>query len=479
VKLPPTQSTGPAPLPPGRAGLDNPARIAELAGVLATLACLFLHAGTAAPEDPPSVVVIVLDDVGWTEVPLMPSLAALAQRGTTFARFYSMPYCTPTRMAITFGRYPRREGVGWLLNAHDLRSPRLSLELLSIAELFKPSHRTALIGKQHLGRAPLRGPMDQPTSEPYAQGWDHWRAGNLTGLGADPDGEDDESGAEGYYRWRRVTDGAVQISTEYAVDAERDEFLAYWRATSGPRLVQLAVSAAHYPYQAPPGYADQPELRGDYENIIRYLDAQLATVLAAVDLERSFVVILSDNGTPEAVRAPGVPAGVSKPTTFEGGIRVPLVVAGPGVRQGVTSERLVSAVDVPATLAELVGIRIGRGFDDSQSFANELGAWPGTQPRAFVFSERFGEGVGGQPFDEQAIVETSLKLVRADPDGPGPRPAQDSFYALPGEARASPAPAERDRLVRALASLPPRAVPAVVEAPPRERGRKSSPPDRK
>ena len=85
-----------------------------------------------------------------------------------------------------------------------------------------------------------------------------------------------------------------------------------------------------------------------------------------------------------------------------------------------------SCVDIPATMAELAGVEIQKGFDDSHSFADELGAWAGAPERSFVFTERYSA-----TYDDEAVIEKTWKLRRVDPDGTGPLPAVDSFYVHP------------------------------------------------
>src|SRR5262245_6098961 len=303
-----------------------------LAAVLLALAA----AGTTSFQSqgqPPSVVVIVMDDVGQPERGLVPSLDRIASSGVEFQRFYSYPVCCTARLAMFSGRYPRREGIGNLeLDAHSTTGKRLPLSLLSTFEVFKvEGYRTALFGKWHLGRAPLNGEMNQLTSGPFCQGIDTWRAGSPTGIQSG-------SGATGYYNWWRVEGGDAFLSGGYATDVQRDRFIDWWTTTPGPRYAWLAWSAAHNNdsgqldllYEPPPGDSPTGSVRGDYEQVVRYLDRQIDAVLDVVDLASTYVVILGDNGTPEDARPLGSDQWTHKFTTYEGGVRVPFVIAGPG-----------------------------------------------------------------------------------------------------------------------------------------------------
>jgi arylsulfatase B len=383
----------------------------------------------------PSVLVIVGDDLGWPERHLMPALDEISERGVTFERAYTFPVCSPTRFAALYGMLPRRVGIGDVINSHNSAtgaSPAPDRLHVSLAEALKPTHETALFGKWHLGRASVGARADLlalTESGPFVSGFDVWRAGNPNSIAQGP-------GADGYFDWYRVDDAQVtQNASTYATHAQRDAFVSWWTSTTGPRFAWLAFNAAHQPYDAPPGRTPTGSVRGDYEQIIADLDDSLAACLAAVDFETTWVIYIGDNGTPDEARPAGTPSGFWKGTTYEGGVNVPLIVSGPGVTSGVISQRLVSVVDIPATLLEVLCVQ-ARGFADSASFADGLGGtWTGEPARTFVFTERYdtpstNPSVG---YDDQAVIEACWKLRRVDVDGPGPAPSVDTAYYLPND----------------------------------------------
>ena len=411
----------------------------------------------------PSVVVIVLDDVGrddvFPSVSFTPTIERFAAQGVRFERAYAWPVCSPARYAMTFGRYPRRDGIGDVIRAFEPEtspSPPPPRGLVSLAEVFKPSHRTALFGKWHLGRAGLAGEMDQPTSGPFVQGFDRWLAGMPNGAARGAQGDS-------HYDWNRVEDGALSISSQYATEAQYEAFVDWWSSTQDPRFAWIGFAAAHPPYDPPPGLGTLATERANYEQMITYLDQEaLARVADTIDLHDTYVVIVGDNGTPPDARPQGTAEDHFKGTTFEGGVRVPLIIAGPNVtRFGAVSDRLISVVDLPATILELIGLpRPTEGFEDSRSFADELSmTLAGELPREFVFTERYTEDQ-----DEMAVIEARWKLRRFDPDGPqGALDLRDELYDLDGDAlEASPiAPGAGfddvfERLRAELDSIPPR-----------------------
>lgn len=431
------------------------------------------------PAVPASFVLIVLDDVGPSEMARLPTLDALADQGTSFEWAYAWPLCSLTRAAMMLGRYPRREGIGDNeLAAMPAGNAELPLERNAIGEVFAPTYQTGYFGKWHLGRPPIdtgesmglsatdQARIQAPLGPLIVGGFEFGGAiiPDVPNAG--------QPMAEGFYKWWQGNAWRLAITIgPYANDVVRDSFLAWWPAEPEPRYAWLCFPLAHAgklgAYEIPPGGTDQATTRGDFEEGVAYLDQAIQDVLDAVDLETTFVVVTSDNGTPDDARPEGLPSGFWKGTCFEGGVHVPLIVAGPGVGQGVSTDRLVSLVDLPATMAELAGLALTPGFEDSRSFANALGTtWTGTMPRDFVFMERYGAA------DERCIVEkpsmigqvqVRLKVRWFDPDAGGPLAEEAIVYDLiddPTEqehaALSTLPPQIRNRLLAELASIPAR-----------------------
>lgn len=401
-----------------------------------------------APSD---AVVIILDDVGYTERSHLTSLDRIAACGVEFTRAYAEPVCSSARFASLAGAYPRRADLGDVVNAFNSLtgpSPAPDRTWLMLPEVLLSSHDTALIGKWHLGRlsiAPRKDLLALSESGPFGSGFESWRSGSPNSIAQPPNTKD------GYYDWYRVQDNnVIRHESIYATDAQVDDFVAYWAETAGtgvPRFVWLALSAPHQPYDPPPGYSDTGNERQNYLNVLDYADMRLHAVLDVIDLATTYVVYWADNGTPDSARIETSPSGYWKGTTYEGGIRVPFAVAGPLVKPGVSS-RLVSCMDIPATISELTGHQALRGFPDSHSFADELGSeWNGEPERTWLMAERYdvpcNSGTCPQPegYDDTAYVEgptfwpgtsitVQLKRRVFDADGIGPNGFEDLIYNL-------------------------------------------------
>ena len=117
-----------------------------------------LQRHAVADDRPLNVVVLVADDLGQRDLGCYgstfyetPALDALAAGGVRFSRAYSAcPVCSPTRAALTTGRYPQRSGItdyigaaqpqAWKRNTRHLPaaySPQLALQETTVAEILR------------------------------------------------------------------------------------------------------------------------------------------------------------------------------------------------------------------------------------------------------------------------------------------------------------------------------------------------------
>jgi arylsulfatase len=129
--------------------------------LLSCLLGLAWCAGAAAAPAKPNIVVILVDDMGWSdlgcygsEIPT-PHLDALAQSGVRFTQFYNTARCCPTRASLLTGLYPHQAGVGHMTDDKGVPGyrGRLNDSCVTIAEVLKPAgYFTAMTGKWHIGQ---------------------------------------------------------------------------------------------------------------------------------------------------------------------------------------------------------------------------------------------------------------------------------------------------------------------------------------
>lgn len=414
-----------------------------------TVALWACPAALAAPALAQSnVLLVIADDLGADKLqsyspqgngplPHTPTLDALAAGGVSFDNAWACPLCSPTRATILTGRYPFRHGVQFALPG----SQALQLDEVTIPEVLDlsqiqggPDVASAAIGKWHLNSADTGG-----ADHPNLQGFDHFE-GILAGAPAGPDG---------YYGWLETINGESSLNTTYATTEQVDDALAFIEGQQGPWFCWLAFNAPHTPFQAPPDELHGVELP-DVEDpaddpvpffnaMVEALDTELGRLFASMDpevLAQTTVIFVADNGTTGDVVLEPYDPQRSKGSVYQNGVRVPLIVSGPGVL--VPGRRVNAQVDVTdlfATSLELLG----------------LGAWPQLLPpdtaidsvsllpyllnpfapaqRDFVFTEVFSPVVfpgaitvgsdggliaGAQGTRARAYRDGLFKLVRQD-----------------------------------------------------------------
>ena len=164
--------------------------------------------------------------------------------------------------------------------------------------------------------------------------------------------EDLRDGPKGEYLTDRLTDEACALLDQFA-------------AGGRPFFLDLSFYTVHTPIQAQPDRLAENLARGQPRRVARYtsmvesLDANVGRVLARLDAlglrENTLVVFFSDNGGVGGWTSMA-PLRGAKGMLYEGGIREPLIVSWPGrVAGGVTSDALVSGVDLYPTFVELAG----------------------------------------------------------------------------------------------------------------------------
>lgn len=294
----------------------------------------------------PNILVIVADDLGSTDMSFRgdatvhtPNIDRLAEEGLYLGRFYSQPWCAPTRAALLTGAAPR----AWAF--------RMSIppETRTIARRFQDAgYQTALIGKWHLG-------VDGE-SHPNEMGFDHFY-GLLGGFIH----YYTKKGPIGY-DWQR---NGVKVeedgysTTLLGLEAER--FITDRDATR-PFFVFLSFNAVHGPLSAP-----AEAIQWHRENtaclflgegrclaaaVTGEMDAEIGRVLDALEAEgiadETLIVFFSDNGgLPPFSYNGGLRGG--KGSTYEGGIRVGALMRWPGVIEPGSTAQVVQTQDLYAT----------------------------------------------------------------------------------------------------------------------------------
>jgi arylsulfatase len=210
----------------------------------------------------PNVVVVILDDTGWSDFGCYgseiatPTIDALADAGLRYTRFHVTPLCSPTRAALLSGRNHHSVGMRFLADTdtgfpNSRGSIRPDVPLLP-AVLRGEGYGTYLVGKWHL--APLHEitPAGPYGNWPLARGFDRYY-GFLDGCTDQYEPELFEDNhpvavpaRDGYHLSEDLADRAIGYVRDHLAFRPRDPF-----------YLQLALGATHAPFQAPREYIEK------------------------------------------------------------------------------------------------------------------------------------------------------------------------------------------------------------------------------
>jgi arylsulfatase A-like enzyme len=329
--------------------------------------------------DRPNVILIVLDDFGWRDLGCYgstfhrtPNLDRLAAGGLRFTDAYAAcPVCSPTRAALMTGKYPARLNLtDWLPGRADRPDQRLlrpairqglPLEEVTLAEVLKAAgYATGHVGKWHLGGTGF---------EPQRQGFDLNVAGDHTGTPL--------SYFAPFQRNGRFMPGLEQAPDgEYLTDRLTDEAERFIEANKDrPFFLYLPHYAVHIPLRAKQELINKYRSDGQagrqsnpiYAAMIESVDAGVGRLLKRLDelklTDKTLVIFTADNGGLCTAEGPNTPATINSPLRegkgylYEGGVRVPLIVRGPGVaKPGTTSDVPASSIDLFPTVLAACGL---------------------------------------------------------------------------------------------------------------------------
>ncbi len=338
----------------------------------------WLGASSARAQERPNVVLILADDLGRAELGSYgqarirtPALDALAARAVRFDAAYSAaPVCAPSRCAILTGLH-----VGHC-SVFENDEPNIPLDSRdpTIAEMLAHAgYRSAVVGKWALG-----GELDDGT--PWNVQSAPWRVGFTDVLAV----LDQEIAQIQYPRWVWAAGDGVEPSvrslgdgegpgTEYVPDLYARHAIDVVRDTPEPFFLFVSTTLPHRELVPPPGSGvDASDADATYAAMVERLDAQVGEIVRALEArgiaERTYVVFTSDNG-PNGIDGHDLETFASrgglrgqKRDLYEGGVRVPLLIAGPGVAPRVEDEP-VMLTDLMPTFTRLAGAPTPRGLD--------------------------------------------------------------------------------------------------------------------
>lgn len=400
--------------------------------------------GAAAPPSPrkkPNIVLYIADELradfigaaGANFCVKTPNLDKLAQRGAIFTHAVTnQPLCSPSRACMLTGRYATETGV-WKLEV-DMRR-----DLPTLATLLREQGYTAnLIGKWHLAKANVKAGTGFGWIEPDLRGGflDVWEGANVLERTTHP-----------YYGtiWDRGGK-EIQFKDQYRVDFLTDRAVRFIEQPhEKPFLLYISQLEPHFQndlntvigpkgmaekYQNPFVPNDLSSLPGvwqqqlpDYYAAIESIDQSVGRIIDTLEkqnlLDDTIFLFTSDHGCHFMTREENY-----KRTPHDSSIRIPMLIAGPGVRASRRVGSIVGNINVTPTLLELCGLPTptsmkGRSMVSLLNSPDGEARWHNQE--LIQFSQTNGSGIG------RAIRTADWTYSIANPTGGSEAPFARSY----------------------------------------------------
>ncbi len=354
-----------------------------------------------AVSESPNIITVFIDDMGYSDLSSFGGERAetdhidrLANEGIKFTQFYvNSPICSPSRVALSTGQYPQRWRISSYLNNRKSNDQRGMAQWLDPAapmlarELQHNGYATGHFGKWHMGGQ--RDVGNAPLIPDY--GFDRSLT-NFEGLGPRALGIKDA------YDGKKTPLhhlGSADLPTGPIVEVDRSlltqtfveaalPFIDQAVAANKPFFLNLWPDDVHSPFFPPEVLRDETDgsKRELYYAVLEAMDQQLSPLFDKIRddealRDNTLILLCSDNG-----HEPGAgmsnPLRGSKTLLYEGGVRSPLIVWGPGLLEpsavGTTNDESVfSAIDVNRTLYSITNTPLPQGTNlDGENLARTL-----------------------------------------------------------------------------------------------------------
>ena len=331
------------------------------------LLLMLLNSCNKESLEKPNIVLIVADDLGWSDLSYMgseyyetPNIDKLSKSGMTFYNGYaSSANCAPSRATMLSGKYHTEHGIYTVRNSdRGSRKTRkiipietkttLDLDFFVIPEMLKEmGYINGHFGKWHLGDVGFH---------PKQSGFDVNIGGNKHG------------GPGGYFAPYPNPELENEPKGEYLTDRIGDEVVKFIDINKENNFfAYVPFFSVHTPIQSKPDYqkkysnkdSNEYHNRADYAGMIQSLDENIGKILDKIDAlnlsENTLIIFTSDNGGIRAI-SNQYPLRAGKGSYYEGGIKVPMIFSWKGKIEAKTeSYERVSNLDFYPTIKKLVG----------------------------------------------------------------------------------------------------------------------------
>ena len=351
---------------------------------ITVLCFLGVLCGSSRAADKPNILFIVSEDngpeIGCYGTPIdTPHLDKLAAGGTLFRNAYvPQAGCSQSRAAFLTGLYPHQNGqIGlatWKYSMYSDNIPNL------VKTLGKAGYRTGIIGKLH---------VNPQSAFPF-----HFKAIP----GSNFSRKNMAAYSTNAKKFFRESDKPFYLQVNYP-DAHRpftrrvDDLPA--RPLTGKDVDAIAYMGINH-----------PELRqqtADYYNCMMRLDSHIGELLKALDAsgkaEDTVVIYIGDHGA-DLLRG--------KRTSYEGGVRIPMIIRWPGAQGGQERKELVSTLDLFPTFCEIAEAPVPESLPGRSLKLIVHGESP--KWRGYLFTE-FHVHSNHNPWPQRTVRDIRYKLI--------------------------------------------------------------------
>jgi arylsulfatase len=357
-------------------------------------------------SQPPNIVLILADNLGWGELGCYgggllrgaptPRIDRLASEGLRFLNFNVESDCVPTRSALMTGRHPIRTGA---IQSVPAGMPQGIVPWeVTIAQLLSArGYATGMFGKWHLGDREGRYPKDR--------GFDEWygipRTTNETmfakSVGFDPSVVELPCVMEGRAGSPARNVEFYDLEMRRRIDAEltrrTNEFMRRQVAAKRAFFAYVPLTQLHFP-TLPHREFEGKTGAGDFADSMVEMDYHVGQILDEIEMlaitDRTVVLFGSDNG-PEFRRPWRGTAGPwtgTYHTSMEGSLRVPFLLRWPGnVQTAQVTNDIVHIADLYPTLARIAGAKLptDRAIDGVDQLDFLLGRQEHSNREGFIY----------------------------------------------------------------------------------------------
>jgi len=335
------------------------------------------HAGPVRPN----IILVFIDDMGWGDFSCFgntavktPNIDRLADEGLRFEQFYvNSPICSPSRTAISTGQYPQRWRItSYLSNRKHNRERGMAQWLDPSAPMLAQFLKQAGYATGHFGKWHMGGQRDVDDAPPITDYGFDASLTNFEGMGpkllpltlkpgqGKPGRIWGDAERLGYgYKWMlrsKITGGFVDAAIAFIEMASKED---------KPFYINLWPDDVHSPFWPPVDKRGNGEKRALYHGVLEAMDKQLGVLFDYVRNIKSLrantlILVCSDNGPEKGAGSAGPFRGF-KTMLYEGGIRSPLVVWGPGLIDAgkagtINRTSVMAAIDLVPSLLSLAGV---------------------------------------------------------------------------------------------------------------------------